>query len=178
MELLDGFVPTSLLQRLAGAESAAFRGAVLFVDISGYTAFAESLCAKGPEGVEHLGRILDRSLRDYVRAIRDAGGEIAAFAGDAFLAYWPGDDGATSVAVARATAAATALHALAGLPELMPHAPRPSLHIGLGAGDIWAARLGGPEHWHVLLAGLAVRQACSAAVGAPAAATAFAPDAR
>ncbi|HEX7281297.1 MAG TPA: AAA family ATPase [Vicinamibacterales bacterium] len=178
MELLDGFVPTSLLQRLASVESAAFRGAVLFVDISGYTAFAESLCAKGPEGVEHLGRILDRSLRDYVRAIRDAGGEIAAFAGDAFLAYWPEDDGLTSVAVARATAAATALHALAGIPELMPTVTRPSLHIGLGAGDIWAARLGGPEHWHVLLAGPAVRQACSAAVSAPAAATALAPDAR
>ena len=185
MERLDGFVATSLLQRLSRpgrdgrpAESTAFRGAVLFVDISGYTPLAESLCAKGPDGVEQLGRILDRSFRDYVRAIRDTGGEIAAFAGDAFLAYWPGDDGTTGVAVARASAAAVALHSLAGSPDLTPDDPRPTLHIGLSAGDIWAVRLAGPEHSHVLLAGPAVRQACNVAVGAPAGATAFAPEAR
>ena len=182
MERLDGFVAASLLQRLsrAGHEGIAagttFRGAVLFVDISGYTALAESLCGRGPEGVEELGRILDRSLRNYVRAVRATGGEIAAFAGDAFLAYWAEDE-AAGVAVGRAEATATALHAVAAGPPAAED-PLPTLHIGVGAGDIWAARLGGPDHWHVLLAGPAVRQACSAAAAAPAGATAFAPAAR
>jgi class 3 adenylate cyclase len=183
MERLDGFVAASLLQRLSrpghdgkAAASTAFRGAVVFVDISGYTALAESLCAKGPEGVEQLGRILDRSFRDYVRAIRDTGGEIAAFAGDAFLAYWASDDDTTGTALARATAAARTLHALAGTRDLSPDDPHPTLHIGVSAGDIWAVRLAGPQHSHVLLAGPAVRHACSAAVSAAAGTTTVAPD--
>ena len=53
MERLDGFVAGSLLQRLrhpAGdptvATCASFRGAVLFVDISGYTVLAEAICSR------------------------------------------------------------------------------------------------------------------------------------
>ena len=184
MESLDGFVPTSLLRRLArtgldgaAAVSTAFSGAVLFVDISGYTALAEMLCARGPDGVEQLGRILDRSLRSYVGAVRGNGGEIAAFAGDAFLAYWPADQGSIDAAVGSANGAAAALHAIARAAALTPQESQPRLHIGLGAGEIWAARLGGPEQFHTLLAGPTVRDACSAAVRAPAGATDVAPGA-
>jgi hypothetical protein len=183
MERLDGFVAAALLQRLSRSghdasspDCTTFPGAVLFVDISGYTALAEALCANGPDGVEQLGRILDRSLRSYVRAVRDSGGEIAAFAGDAFLAYWA-EDGAGASALPRATGAAAALHAIAHA-DLTAQDPHPTLHIGLGAGTIWAARLGGPDHWHVLLAGPAVRQACSAAARAPAGVTELAPESR
>jgi len=120
MESLDGFVPASLLRRLArpGHDGAAagcttFSGAVLFVDISGYTALAETLCARGPDGTEQLGRILDRSLRSCVGAVRGTGGEIAAFAGDAFLAYWAADNGPIDAALRSANGAAAALHAIA-----------------------------------------------------------------
>ena len=184
MESLDGFVPASLLRRLArpahdgAAVCTTFSGAVLFVDISGYTALAEMLCTRGPDGTEQLGRILDRSLRSYVGAIRGTGGEIAAFAGDAFLAYWPADRGPIDAAVRSAAAAAAALHAVARAAEIRPQEPHPTLHIGLGAGAIWSARLGGPDQWHILLAGQAVRDACSAAIRAPAGATEAAPGAR
>jgi class 3 adenylate cyclase/tetratricopeptide (TPR) repeat protein len=182
MERLESFVAGSLLQRLhrpdhdlTAAACTEFRGAVLFVDISGYTALAEALCATGSNGVEQLGRTLDRAFRSYVRAVRTTGGEIACFAGDAFLAYWPADDGHLDRALRNAQETAGALHAIAGAGDSATPDPQPTLHIGLSAGDIWAARLGGGDRWQVLLAGAAVRQACSAAVRAAAGATEVAP---
>ena len=185
MERLESFVAGSLLQRLQRADPdltapvcTAFRGAVLFVDISGYTAFAETLCADGADGVEQLGRALDRAFRSYVRAVRASGGEIACFAGDAFLAYWPADDGDLARAVRHAHDTAGVLHSIARAgDQAAPDAP-PMVHIGLSAGELWAARLGGVDHWQVLLAGRAVREACSAAVLAATGATEVAPEAR
>ena len=118
MERLEGFVAGSLLQRLrrpdddlTAASCASFRGAVLFVDISGYTALAETLCSQGADGVEQLGQILDRALRGHVRAVQATGGEIACFAGDAFIAYWAADDGNIPRALRKAHDSARALHA-------------------------------------------------------------------
>jgi hypothetical protein len=183
MERLESFVAGSLLKRLQPAEGqvrearcALFRGAVAFVDISGYTALAEALCAKGADGIEQLGQTLDRALRGYVRIMQETGGEIACFAGDAFVAYWPADDGNLPRVLKKAHDAARALHAARDVPPTSA-AAIPTLHIGVSAGEIWAARLGGEDVWHVLLAGPAVRQACNAATRAEAGTTVVAPEA-
>src|SRR5687767_5338620 len=141
MERLEGFVATSLLQRLRRPDDdltspacTSFRGAVLFVDISGYTALAETLCRGGADGVEHLGQVLDRALRGHVRAIERAGGEIACFAGDAFIAYWPADDGNVPRALRQAHDSARALHALSrSAASSSSGVPEPTLHIGVSA---------------------------------------------
>src|SRR5476649_2037492 len=52
-----------------------------------------------------------------------------------------------------------------------------TLHIGLSAGEIWAARLGGDQRWQLLLAGPAVREACAASARASQGQTVIAPDA-
>ncbi len=152
MERLESFVAGALLQRLRQADADAdaactsFRGAVLFVDISGYTVLAETLCGQGADGIEQLGRMLDAAFRGHVRAVHDTGGEIACFAGDAFIAYWSADDGNVPRALAQAHDCARALHVrlrsdVAAVPSTATPAS-PPLHIGVGAGEIWAARLG------------------------------------
>jgi tetratricopeptide (TPR) repeat protein len=174
MERLDNFVAGALLQRLrltqddeSVAACASFRGAVLFVDISDYTALAETLCGQGANGVEQLGQTLDRAFRAHVGAVEQTGGEIACFAGDAFIAYWAADDGNVSRALGRAHECAGLLHAASRLPA-SSSTPSPSLHIGVGAGEMWAARLGGDGRWQLLLAGRAVLDACAASVRASA----------
>lgn len=167
MDVLDSFVPADLLQRIWRASAhrstpvaVTFRGAVLFVDISGYTTLAESLCNDGTAGVEQLGRILNAAFQAHVQAVRDRGGEIAGFAGDAFIAYWAADDGDVLRAVRQASDCAGALHAASKLAAT--NVALPPLHIGVGAGVLWAARLGAEGRWRLLLAGPAVRAACAA----------------
>src|SRR5687767_6808105 len=163
MERLESFVAGALLQRLRRADDdegtpacTSFRGAVLFVDISDYTALAEALCSQGANGVEQLGRTLDQAFRGQIRAVHETAGEIACFAGDAFIAYWPADDGNVPRAVRRAHECARLLHAVSRAGGRASPTAAPSLHIGVGAGEIWAARLGADERWQLLLAGSAV----------------------
>ena len=187
MERLESFVAGALLQRLRQADADAdaactsFRGAVLFVDISNYTVLAETLCGQGADGIEQLGRILDAAFRGHVRTVHDTGGEIACFAGDAFIAYWSADDGGVPRALAQAHDCARSLHVrlrsdVAAVPSTATPAS-PPLHIGVGAGEIWAARLGDPDRWQLLLAGPAVRDACAAAARAAPGETIVAPAA-
>src|SRR5688572_20769599 len=184
MDRLESFAAGALLQRLQGSnegDSAAacttFAGAVLFVDISGYTALAETLCGQGPQGIEQLGKTLDLALRGHVRAVHDTGGEIACFAGDAFIAYWPADDGSVPRALSRAHSCARLLHLSSQSAAPSSHIATPRLHIGLGSGQMWAARLGADERWQLLLAGPAVREACTACTKAAPGETVVAPDA-
>jgi hypothetical protein len=181
MEPFESFVAGALLRRLSRvapddrAQAATlFRGAVIFVDISNYTPLAERLCGRGPEGVEELGHTLDTAFGEYVGAVDDTGGEIACFAGDAFIAYWAADDNNVSRALGRAHDCATMLHAVSRRPADLP-VGSPQLHIGVGAGDLWAARLRDGDGWQFLLAGRPVRDACAAAGRAAAGETIVAP---
>src|SRR5262249_5857568 len=76
-------------------------------------------------------------------------------------AYWPADDGNVPAALERAQTCARRLHARADAAAAPGMAP-PAVHIGAGAGEIWAARLGDHARWQLLMAGPAVRQAFAA----------------
>jgi AAA ATPase domain len=182
MERLESFVAASLLQRLRRADVndgaaawASFEGAVLFVDMSGYTTLAETLCSQGANGVEQLGKTLDLALRSHVSVVHNTGGEIACFAGDAFIAYWSADDGNVPRALRHAYDCSQLLHAASRF-DAPSSTSLPALHIGIGAGAIWAARLGVEGRWQLLLGGPAVRSACAEAVRAAPGETAVAPD--
>jgi energy-coupling factor transporter ATP-binding protein EcfA2 len=184
MELLESFVAGGLVQRIRSAGSAgaisactSFRGAVLFVDISDYTALAEVLCSQGSDGIERLGETLNLAFRNSLSAVHDTDGEIACFAGDAFLAYWSADGDQIGRAVQQARRCAALLHAASQNPGPASTIHAPTLHIGLSAGEMWAARLGGDERWQLLLAGPAVRDACAAAARATAGETVVSPPA-
>ena len=170
---VSSFVPTALLRRLNSGKrndpaETVFSGAVLYADIVQYTVLAERLCEQGPEGIEELAALLDRGFNAYVGCVESTGGEVAEFAGDALAAYWADDVNHPGQALSRARECADLLHAVQseGLAEGAEGVP---LHVGIGTGEIWAAKLGGVDgRWQLLFAGNAVRRAVSAVCDADA----------
>ena len=165
IETLASYVPARIARQAATdaepfprptAES--LQAAVLFADISGFTALTERLAARGASAEE-----LTRSLNDYlgqlVELVISSGGDVLKFAGDAVLALWPATDEAElSDAVARACAAALAIQE-----RLDDYAAddevRFSLKLAVGAGTVATATLGGVlDRWEFLVAGPPLEQ--------------------
>src|ERR1700754_1777626 len=106
-QLLGNFLPLSLLSRIhgnAGTRPAAveFPAAVLFVDVSRYTALVEQLARRGQEGLEKISTLLSSSYGRCADQICNRGGEVLYFEGDSLVAYWPaeGDDLGSAVRAA------------------------------------------------------------------------------
>ena len=161
---LSVFASKALIKAFVGRQetSVTFNGVVLFADMSGYTALAEELCAQGTDGREQLSRILNQTFALYVECIHRAGGEIASFAGDSILAYWPIADVSLTKAMAAAESCAKALHDMP-CRHTTNSFTLPDLHIGIAAGRLWAAQLGGVDDvWYQILAGPAAKSAFDA----------------
>ena len=186
MERLESFVAGSLLKRLQPADGAvpearcaAFRGAVaLRRHLRLHRAGRNALRAgRGRRRAARRNRST-RAFRSHVRAVHDNGGEIACFAGDAFVAYWPADDGNVPRALRQGNDCARALHA--------PHVAAPTRRrrrrrrctLASAPARLWAARLGAGRRWQLLLAGPAVRHACAASARAAPGETVVAPAGR
>ena len=162
--MLETFLPTQLVSTVARdpdhPAQAAWDGAALFADISGYTQLTERLSGHAPDGIERLSTILDRSFGRYINVVAAHGGEVAYFAGDALLAWWPTFDEHANTSIELAV---TCARALVDLDRASADDERPGLHVGVAFGSLVAARTGGNEHrWEILLAGTAVREACKA----------------
>lgn len=67
--------------------------AVLFTDISGFTAMSENLAADGPRGAEEVNRVLLQTFTAMIDLIHNLGGAIGHFYGDAMSVYFPDSDG-------------------------------------------------------------------------------------
>ncbi|NJM32836.1 MAG: adenylate/guanylate cyclase domain-containing protein [Limnobacter sp.] len=65
-------------------------GAVLFADLSGFTALSEALHAQGEEAGERLTAHLNFYFGALVDTVLSHGGDVVKFAGDALLAVWSG----------------------------------------------------------------------------------------
>src|SRR5262245_57348259 len=98
LETFASYLPALVVRRhVMGAPSAVparqnLSGALLFADISGFTALAERLAQRGPAGVEELTRLLNVSFGQILDLIEAHGGDVVKFAGDALLAIWSADD--------------------------------------------------------------------------------------
>jgi class 3 adenylate cyclase len=95
-EILTSYVPKSLLQRIAVNSEILqtplqehLKAAVLFSDISGFTALTERLAQRGPDGAEELTKHLNAYFGQLIELINDRGGDIIQFAGDAMLLTLP-----------------------------------------------------------------------------------------
>ncbi len=163
--LLDTFasyVPTLTLNRIAADPAPLvapkyehFSAAVLFADISGFTALAEHLAEQGPEGAEELGGILNDYFGQLTALIAEHGGDVVKFAGDALLAIWPtlGEDQDVRAVTLRAAqcglVAQKELHsyeASAGV--------RLSMRMAIGVGKADTMYIGGAfGRWEFLIAG-------------------------
>ena len=90
----------------------------LFVDITGFTSLTESLAAHGPLGLEELRTLLNGYFAPLSEIVRDLGGSIVRFEGDAVTAVFDGSDteidnnSGRSAGARRAAACALALQRL------------------------------------------------------------------
>ncbi|NJN99446.1 MAG: adenylate/guanylate cyclase domain-containing protein [Anaerolineales bacterium] len=167
IETLASYVPTLITRRLAvdpapitAPTSETLPAAVLFADISGFTALTEHLAQKGPAGAEELTQHLNTYFGQLIDLIVLYGGDIVKFAGDALIALWPAFDG-------------TGNYDPAFLPTALQQAARCSLEIQrqlnayrvaadvslslkltLGAGEVLTMHLGGVYgRWEFLVTG-------------------------
>ncbi|MGO7956466.1 AAA family ATPase [Rhizobium leguminosarum] len=164
-QTLEGFLPLDLLRRIHGARgerpaSVEFSAAVIFVDVSRYTALVEQLARRGKEGLAQIPQLLSHSYARCAEIICGQGGEVLYFAGDSLLAYWDADKTGLSSAVKTAAECARAICEESRVGVISESTPeRPTLHIGVGAGQLWVAAVGGDPVWNLVAAGDAVRQA-------------------
>src|SRR5215207_2335495 len=95
-KILASYVPGLIIHRLAANPtpitapiSEHFPAAVLFADISGFTALTEHLAQQGPAGAEVLTRELNTYFGRLIDIITLHDGDVIKFAGDALTAVWP-----------------------------------------------------------------------------------------
>ncbi|GLS32502.1 Adenylate and Guanylate cyclase catalytic domain-containing protein [Mesorhizobium albiziae] len=168
-QALGSFLPLKLLQHIHGQHgvrpaAVEFPAAVIFVDISRYTALVEQFARRGQGGLEGIPGVLGRSYTRCVDQIIERGGEVLCLAGDELLAYWAADGESLAQAVRQAADCAEAIcRNRSDGPESAGEAG-PALHIGIGAGQLWAAAVGGQQVWNLLAGGDAVIQAAKSQV--------------
>lgn len=157
---LRSFVPALVTRRFGSAatlpaspQEHRTSGAVLFADISGFTALTERLTRQGPEGAERLTTLLNSYFGSLIALIDEHGGEVVKFAGDALLALWRADGDSLAEATTRAGRCGLLVqHAMAGIADRA--GVRLTLRIGLAAGDVRVLYVGGTDgQWECVVAG-------------------------
>ncbi|MEW5957938.1 MAG: AAA family ATPase [Chloroflexota bacterium] len=191
IETLASYVPALISRRLAvdptpihAPVSETFPAAVLFTDISGFTALTERLARQGPVGAEELSQLLNAYFSQLINLIVMHGGDVVKFAGDALLALWPainenGRPDPARLAAATRQAAHCGLLARDQLNDY-PVTPeiRLSIKLTLGAGEILTMHLGGEYgRWEFLVTGAPLVQVGQAAAYAQAGDVLLSPEA-
>ena len=166
---LGSLLSPALVGRLAGAPISAptrwqSTGAILSIDISGFSALTESLGANSSLGAEALARHLKQIFGPVILAIHRNGGQIEQFAGDNILAAWDGD---TRQQTRLANACAQEM--LVDWIIFQKASARPlGIRLGIGAGVIHRAVLGGTNNRYCyVLGGDAIGRAQHAEDNAP-----------
>src|SRR5690349_17459793 len=162
IDTLKSYIPDILQRRIVDDPTPPnkpfmeeYSAAVLFVDISGFTALTEQFAARGPSGAEDISAVLNGFYGQWIAMIKDYGGDIIKFAGDGLLVVWLGDD----LESATLRAAQTALEARKKLETFRAGDRALSTRISLGAGRIVLTGLGGVfNRWEMVVTGDAVEQ--------------------
>ena len=168
------YISAFLRRRLASGdplvevESLTAQGALLLSDIEGWTARVEQLRGLGSEGLDELARALNAYFAQVGEIVYAHGGDVLTIAGDAFLCLWPAE-GENGVADAAARAVAAGLAFQAASPALPAPGGRGRTRIGVAAGELHIALVGGINgRWEVLPAGPAFDEVIATEVAAPA----------
>lgn len=133
-----------------------FDATILFADISGFSKLARHLSSEeNLAGPERLTSMLNRYFGALIDIIWENGGDVVKFAGDGLYAVWPAVDSSQDLATLAQSALQAALRTQRQLHnyEIEP-GYHLSLRIGLSAGNVGAATVGGVlKRWEFLLAG-------------------------
>jgi len=151
--------------QLHAREDAAQQGAVLFLDISGFTAMTEKLARAGSAGIEELTKILNSNFGRLIQLVDEYGGEVVSFAGDAMTAVFVvhHQGGRIQMLAQRAAACAVAMQSECRLLRKRENHSALAFKIGIGIGDIKASHLGGnANRWLLLVKGTAIKNAIDA----------------
>jgi predicted ATPase/class 3 adenylate cyclase len=183
---LASYVPGLIIHGLAATPISApisehFPAAVLFADISGFTALTEHLAQQGPAGAEVLTSELNTYFGRLIDLITLHNGDVIKFAGDALTAVWPVVEASDVDALSLATqqAAACALAIQAALQDYQTRdGHRLALRMGLGAGNITLMHVGGVYgRWEFVITGPPLSQVSQAEAHAQPAEVIVSPEA-
>lgn len=146
-----------------------FPAAVFFTDISGVTRLSITL-SKQSQSAEELTRILNAYFGTLIELVASHGGDVVKFAGDGLYAVWPTIAHQETLETVTRRAVQCALivqRRLSNYPT--PTGQQLSMRIGIGAGDVLTATVGGVlKRWEFLLAGQPVGQVNRASeIGSP-----------
>lgn len=167
IKTLASYVPTLIARRLVAdptpikaPTSEHFLAAVLFADISGFTALTEYLAQQGPAGAEELTHLLNSYFGQLIELITAHGGDVVKFAGDALIALFPAIDetGSTHPEILAAVTRHAAQCSLMAQQRLNNYQASPnvrlSLRLSIGAGEVITMHLGGERNrWEFLITG-------------------------
>ncbi len=154
------YLPRYLVARLVadptpGQVTGGFRdGAVMFADVSGFTAMSEKLSALGKEGAEEITGIVNGYFETMLRISAKYGGDLLKFGGDAVLLFFEGRDGALR-ATTTAWAMQAAMEQFARVKTSLGEFPL-RMSIGIGSGHIFLADLGTAENMEYAVMGQAL----------------------
>lgn len=164
--LLQAFAPGLIARRLLEdhepprePRSELLTAAVLFSDISGFTALTERLAGRGARGAEDVKEVINRCFGPLIDLITRHGGEVEKFAGDATVAIWPADsEDDLPQAIRRAIQCCLEIQQeLDGLQVTDDFQLR--LRLAVTAGKAWLATTGGVDgRWETLVTGDALQQ--------------------
>lgn len=157
---LSTYLPRYLVELInndptLGQVSGGFRcGAVMFADVSGFTAMSEKLSALGKEGAEEITGIVNDYFDAMLDISADHGGDLLKFGGDALLVFFEGDDGPRQ-AIAAGWAMQHAMSRFARVQTSQGVFPL-QMSIGMGSGPIFLAHLGSEEKMEYAVMGRAL----------------------
>ncbi len=127
-------------QQLAGGEF--LHGALMFADVSGFTALSERLSVLGREGAEQISEIINRYFGQMMSIAFAHGGDVFKFGGDALLVFFPDNVLPGSLAALQASwHMQQAMAAFAEVKTSLGTFPL-RMKIALNAGSFLAARVG------------------------------------
>ncbi len=160
------YLPTHLVERLARdpapgqADGRFLEGALLFADISGFTAMSEKLTRIGREGAEEITAIVNRYLSVMVAILYAHQGQLMKFGGDALLGLFLEPESA-------ARAAQAALKMQAAMAEFAETRTSQGtfplrMKVGLHRGRFFAAQLGNTHGMEYALFGADVNATAAA----------------
>lgn len=131
-----------------------FVGAVLLLDIAGFTELTEKFALAGAEGAERLSDLLNLHFGPMTDTIIRHGGDVLSYAGDSLLAVWPASS-LLELGAATAQAARAALEVQAVVKDrVLPGGFVLRQRAGLSAGPLTAVSVGGREgNWQFLVVG-------------------------
>lgn len=175
IDRLSRYVPALIVRRLS-ADSRPIKqptaerlsAAVLFVDITDFTALSDRISQPGVIASEQLADLLNNCFGRLIDIIHAHGGEVTKFAGDALISLWPvpehvvrlGSEAQLSLSDMAWRATRCGLDIQDSLQEdSIVESTELTLQIGVGAGDVNNIHLGGIlDRWEFLLSGSPLAQ--------------------